>query len=76
LIVRNLRLLLNKRVLRSILDAYVNHDRHSQCIRWSTNLTVLVNTPFSLETMEIGLGLWCLNPRSTIFQLYHDSQFY
>jgi hypothetical protein len=36
LIVRTLRLLLNKRVLRSILDVYVNHDKqYLQIYTWA-----------------------------------------
>ena len=29
-----------------------------------------------LQYKMVGLGLWCLTPLSTIFQLYRGSQFY
>jgi len=33
-------------------------------------------TLVGMFSFRFGLGLWCLTPLSTIFQLYRGSQFY
>jgi hypothetical protein len=40
-----------------------------------SNMSVDVSVSV-LQYKMVGLGLWCLTPLSTIFQLYRGSQFY
>jgi hypothetical protein len=57
---------------------FVNFENKITCwlIDGNKNILNKKSHPLKLNLSKIGLGLWCITPHSTMFQLYRYGQFY